>query len=459
MPERGERAEGNAPGMGGGGSAGGGEVARGGPARGGGVTGRGSAATGGAVLGGGGAATRGTAAGGGTAVYPAAGPGLHAWLDPATVALLNRLRLLGRRPLAGRMAGPHRSRRKGSSLEFADYREYVRGDDPRRLDWRALARLDRPYVREYADERDRTVHLLLDGSASLGFGGKDRRLRELAAAFAYVALRHGDRVEVTLLRGATARRLVSARGPAGRSRIGRALAALDTWQGTTALLPALLAWWGGASGTPAGTPAGTPGSTPHGTLAGRSAPGTAGADALTPAAVTGGTSGHQEAVPGAAPAGGGASTAPWGPPAPGGGPAGGGIAILLSDLLDPVAADPAGEYARQVAGVLAAAGDAAIVQVLAPDELDPAASLSGSGNGGAGGAAAEWTLVDAETGSSREVTVDGAVLAAYRRTLAAWVGAWRATCHARGVAHALVSSARPLRAVILEDLAPAGIVA
>ncbi|PZN06820.1 MAG: DUF58 domain-containing protein, partial [Bacillota bacterium] len=155
---------------------------------------------------------------------------LHTWPDPATVALLNRLRLLGRRPLAGRIAGPHRSSRKGSSLEFADYREYVRGDDPRRLDWRALARLDRPYVREYADERDRVVHLLLDGSASLGFGGKDRRLKELAAALAYVALRQGDRVELTLLRGTTAQRVAIARGPAGRSGGARGRSASDACQ-------------------------------------------------------------------------------------------------------------------------------------------------------------------------------------------------------------------------------------
>ncbi|HEY8415707.1 MAG TPA: DUF58 domain-containing protein [Thermaerobacter sp.] len=356
-------------------------------------------------------------------------------LDPATVALLNRLRLLGSRPLAGRIAGPHRSSRKGSSLEFADYREYVRGDDPRRLDWRALARLDRPYVREYADERDRVVHLLLDGSASLGFGGKDRCLKELAAALAYVALRQGDRVELTLLRGTTAQRLVSARGPAGRSRVARALSSLDAWQGTTALLPALLAWRGGSSTT---TPAGIPATAiPAGT--GMTAP-------ATPAGT--GVAARDVAGPGGA-----GSSTPL--PVPGSGrTAAGGIAILISDLLDPAAAEP-GEYARKIAAVLASAGEGAVVQVLAPDELDPEPWLAGE----RGRATAEWTLVDSETGSTREVTADDAVLASYRRALTGWLGAWRAACHARGVPHVLVSSGRPLRAVILEELVPAGIVA
>ena len=84
-----------------------------------------------------------------------------------TESLLNALRLLrlnAPRRQAGLYAGERRSPRRGRSVEFADYRNYTPGDDPRRVDWNIYARLERPYIRLFEDEEDLTVYLLLDDS-------------------------------------------------------------------------------------------------------------------------------------------------------------------------------------------------------------------------------------------------------------------------------------------------------
>ena len=80
---------------------------------------------------------------------------------------LSGLRFVPPRRRPGVTTGERRSPRRGRSLEFADYRDYTPGDDPRRVDWNVYARLERPYIKLYEDEEDLTVHVLLDASASL----------------------------------------------------------------------------------------------------------------------------------------------------------------------------------------------------------------------------------------------------------------------------------------------------
>ncbi len=124
-----------------------------------------------------------------------------------TESLLNALRLLrlnAPRRRAGLYAGERRSPRRGRSVEFADYRNYTPGDDPRRVDWNIYARLERPYIRLFEDEEDLTVYLLLDDSPSMfwqaeegdGLAQKWLCAAQLAAALGYVALATGDRVAV-----------------------------------------------------------------------------------------------------------------------------------------------------------------------------------------------------------------------------------------------------------------------
>lgn len=118
-----------------------------------------------------------------------------ALLDPATLARLERLQLGTRRRLAGSIGGEHRSPDHGSTLEFADFRAYQPGDDFRRIDQLALARLDRLLIRLYEAEDDVTVRLLIDTSASMAGGVLHQGVRA-AAALGFTALTRRDRVTV-----------------------------------------------------------------------------------------------------------------------------------------------------------------------------------------------------------------------------------------------------------------------
>jgi len=117
-------------------------------------------------------------------------------LEPREFRLLDGLRLNPRKSFSGRVRGERLTRKKGVSIEFADYREYSDGDDLRHLDWNVLARLDTPVMRTYQDEEDLAFHLLLDRSPSMDFGEptKAAQAARLACALGYVALNSGDAV-------------------------------------------------------------------------------------------------------------------------------------------------------------------------------------------------------------------------------------------------------------------------
>jgi len=115
-------------------------------------------------------------------------------LDAQFLARLERLRFKPRRVHIGSLRGERLSKRKGISIEFADFRPYAIGDDTRHLDWKILARLDRPIVKTYRDETELPVYLLLDASASMQFGNppKWQLAIHLSAALGYIALCGGD---------------------------------------------------------------------------------------------------------------------------------------------------------------------------------------------------------------------------------------------------------------------------
>lgn len=110
--------------------------------------------------------------------------------------LLEGLRLNPKKSFAGRIRGERLTRRKGVSIEFADYRDYSDGDDLRHLDWNVLARLETPIIKTYQDEEDLSVLVLLDASASMDFGNppKGRQAAKLAAGLGYVGLCSQDAV-------------------------------------------------------------------------------------------------------------------------------------------------------------------------------------------------------------------------------------------------------------------------
>jgi uncharacterized protein (DUF58 family) len=127
--------------------------------------------------------------------------------DEKTLRKLDRLIIVANKIRSGAIKGERRSSRRGTSIEFADYRNYVRGDDLRRVDWNIYARLERPFIKLLEDEEDLAVHLLLDASASMDWPRSgDRNLekflyaRRVLAGLAYIALGGGDQVTVTVLR-------------------------------------------------------------------------------------------------------------------------------------------------------------------------------------------------------------------------------------------------------------------
>ncbi|MFQ5801376.1 MAG: DUF58 domain-containing protein [Candidatus Methylomirabilales bacterium] len=123
--------------------------------------------------------------------------GLH---DPAFLQRLEHLSFVVRRVLGGKVRGERRGPRRGVGVEFHDFRAYVPGDDIRYLDWNVYGRLERLVLKLFVEEEDLCLHLLLDGSASMGFGTPvkfDYALRA-AAALGYIALTSHERVAVGL---------------------------------------------------------------------------------------------------------------------------------------------------------------------------------------------------------------------------------------------------------------------
>jgi uncharacterized protein (DUF58 family) len=119
-------------------------------------------------------------------------------LDAAFIGRLDRLALVARQRVRGQGAGPRRSSATGSSVEFADFRTYAPGDDYRRIDWSAYARLERLFLRIFEAEENSTVAIFVDCSTSMAGGNpaKARLARQIAAALSYIALTSYDRVAV-----------------------------------------------------------------------------------------------------------------------------------------------------------------------------------------------------------------------------------------------------------------------
>ena len=123
------------------------------------------------------------------------------FLDPAVVARLGTLELKARTIVEGFLSGLHRSPFKGFSVEFAEYRQYMPGDDPSTIDWKVYARSDRHYVKKFEEETNLDCHLMLDVSGSMAYGSRGITKYEygacLAASLAYLMNRQRDAVGLT----------------------------------------------------------------------------------------------------------------------------------------------------------------------------------------------------------------------------------------------------------------------
>jgi uncharacterized protein (DUF58 family) len=120
-------------------------------------------------------------------------------LDPDFMARLDSLDVLSRKILQGKLQGERRSKRRGQSVEFADHRPYVVGDDLRFVDWNIYGRLEQLFLKLFLEEQDLTVHIAMDASASMSFGepSKELFIKKLTAALGYVSLVNNNRVTIS----------------------------------------------------------------------------------------------------------------------------------------------------------------------------------------------------------------------------------------------------------------------
>ena len=129
-------------------------------------------------------------------------PIARSFLDPIILSRLSAVPLMSRHAMQGNISGRHSSPHRGSSVEFAEYRKYVPGDDLRRLDWRAFGRTDRYYVKEFEADTNLRCCVVVDTSGSMAYASKGQTAkiqyaRQIAASMAYLAAQQGDAVGLT----------------------------------------------------------------------------------------------------------------------------------------------------------------------------------------------------------------------------------------------------------------------
>jgi uncharacterized protein (DUF58 family) len=173
-------------------------------------------------------------------VFPERRP--RSFLDHKVLSRLAGFPLCARKPMLGSVSGRHPSPHRGSSVEFAEYRKYVPGDDLRRLDWRAYGRSDRFFVKEFEADTNLRCCLVLDTSGSMDFGSagvtKIEYARRIAAALAQLALLQGDAVGLSCVANGIVRNIPPKRNPAHLLAVFDILEAARP-HGETQLVPVL----------------------------------------------------------------------------------------------------------------------------------------------------------------------------------------------------------------------------
>ncbi len=164
------------------------------------------------------------------------------FLDSALLSKLGSLPVESRTPMIGNVAGKHKSPHRGSSVEFAEYRKYVAGDDTRRLDWKAYARSDRYYIKEFEADTNLRAYFVVDTSGSMAFSGKAepkiQYARRIAASLSYLLVNQGDAAGLSVCTDKLHLEVPPSRRPAHLDRLFTTLGSLDP-SGETGLVPAL----------------------------------------------------------------------------------------------------------------------------------------------------------------------------------------------------------------------------
>lgn len=160
----------------------------------------------------------------------------YPFLDSAVLARLGAIPLEARLPMLGNVAGRHRSPHRGSSVEFAEYRKYVPGDDTRRLDWKAYGRSDRYYIKEFEADTNLRAYFVVDASGSMAFAGagppKVEYARRIAATLAYLLVNQGDAAGLSVCHDSLHLEIPPSRRPAHLQHVFDTLAALAPGRAT-----------------------------------------------------------------------------------------------------------------------------------------------------------------------------------------------------------------------------------
>ena len=309
-------------------------------------------------------------------------------LTPELLRRLEQFQLLAARRAKSSAKGGRRRRARGQSVEFADYRNYVHGDDFRYLDWNLYGRLERLFLKLYEEERELPVRIFLDASESMTFG-EPRKFdfaRQVAAAVGYVALSGFDRVSVIAFPGldATTTRgngnghdAAAAQEPVNLSLEMAARGGLRSVRGKKSAMQ----FFRNLNLLSAGGPANLNEALRRGALEARQA----------------------------------------------------GVAVVLSDFLDPSGYEPG------LTALIGCGFQIDLVQILAPEELAP--STFG-----------DLRLVDSETGAMQEVTFGKYRLKSYQQTVQRYIQRLREYCQARGINFFTASSKTPLEELLLKQL-------
>jgi len=277
-------------------------------------------------------------------------------LSPELLAKLEKFELVSRKIFRGRMKGERRSPRKGQSVEFSDFRNYVPGDDLRFVDWNTYARLERLFLKMFLEEEDLHFYALIDASGSMDFGEptKLRYAVQLAAALGFVGLIRGDRVKIETLGQPIGRPAPVFRG---RKSLWRMLNHLEAIQGGEEVSLA---------------------------------------DGVKNFCIRN---------------------------------SGRGIVVLISDLMDKSGYEAALRY------LLSRDLDVYVIQVLSAAEIDP--DVSG-----------DLRLIDCEDADVAEVSITPALVARYKKTLAAFIDQARQFCMKRGMIYLLARNEVPVEELV-----------
>jgi uncharacterized protein (DUF58 family) len=309
-------------------------------------------------------------------------------LDPAFLRKLERLRIQARRAFPGTMRGERRSTRRGSSVEFADFRKYEAGDDFRHVDWNIYARLERLMLRQFVEDEDVRIDILVDQSQSMRFGEPRSKFDfacRAAAALTFLGISSLDRVGVAAFDSSLRERMKALRGRGHLLNVLRFLNALASRDGKA--IAANEGQGSAAQSEPASVPAGT--------------------GALTDLSAV--LRAYQRM-----------NTRP-------------GVVFVISDFLDP-------SGFRTEMKLLARRGfDLNLIQVLDADELAPEV-------------AGDLLFVDSETGEAREITVNERLVAAYKTALGEYTHGLETFCRSQGIGYTLVSATAAFEELLLKNL-------